>query len=157
MILRLSLFILLFCIGCRTESKIAKMKLIAEKNKDVVVLSSIIHHHLRKTRYASFTLEDILKYDTLGRITKNFSSIEVGAWPNIWRGGYAVYFKFSKERKQDTIKLTTSERIPPTVKIKKKIGISWVVRDKNFDGVIHYCYPERFYSLREIILRGAKK
>lgn len=92
------------------------MRIIADDNKDVVVLSSIIHHHLRKTRSTIFTLEDMLKYDTLGRITKNFSSIEVGLWPNIWRGGYAVYFKFSKERKQDTLKLTASERIPPTLK-----------------------------------------
>lgn len=122
MIFRVLPFILVLCIGCRTSSKTAQMQIIAEDNKDVVVLSYLIRDYMRKTRSTNFTLADIVKYDTLGRITKNFSRLEVTNWPNLWAGGYAVYFKFADRRNKDSLALTKYERIPWKVKMKKKLG-----------------------------------
>lgn len=122
MIFRAIPYILILCIGCRTASKTVKMSVIAEDNKDVVVLSYLIRDYMRKTGSTSFTLSDILKNDTLGRVTKNFSRLEVANWPHVWRGGYAVCFKFSDERNKDSVKLMQYERIPWKVKTKNKIG-----------------------------------
>ncbi|MFH0898414.1 MAG: hypothetical protein V1855_02455 [bacterium] len=153
MIFRVIPFILILLIGCRTASKTAQMRSIAEDNKDVVVLSYLIRDYMRKTDSTSFTLADILKNDTLGRITKNFSRLEVSNWSNSLIGGYAVYFKFSDDRNKDSVKLMQYERIPWKVKVKKEIGRNDTQRAKNFDGEIHFYYPERFYHITEIIIK----
>jgi hypothetical protein len=130
------------------------MSVIAEDNKDVVVLSYLVRDYMRKTGDTGFTLSDIVKNDTLGRVTKNFSRLEVANWPDVWRGGYAVYFKFSDERNKDSLKLTQYERIPWMVKKKKKIGRNDAQLAIKFDGEIHFYYPERHYHIAEIILKG---
>jgi hypothetical protein len=117
------------------------MRIIAESNKDVVVLSYLIKDYMVKTRRVRFTFEEIVKYDTLGRIKKSFSGIEVGNCPNPWRGGYAVYFKFAAERNKDSIKLTQTNRIPRKLKTKKEIGTTDKLRASKFDGEIHFDYP----------------
>ena len=129
------------------------MSAIADDNKDVVVLSYLIRDYMQKTRDTSFTLADIIKGDTLGRITKNFSSLEIGYWSNTWIGGHAVYFKFSDERNKDSVKLKQYERIPWNVKMKREIGRNDAQLAKHFDGEIHFYYPERFYHLAEIIVK----
>lgn len=153
MIFRVIPFILILCIGCKTAPKIAQMRIIAEDNKDVVVLSYLIRDYMRKTNNISFTLEDILKYDTLRQITKNFSKLEIDYWPNIWRGGYLVYFKFADSRNKDSVKLAQYEGVPWTVKTKKEIGSSKTQRANKFDGEIHFYYPERHYYIKEIIVK----
>jgi hypothetical protein len=153
MIYRVIPYILILCLGCRTASKTEQKVLIAEGNKDVIVLSYLIRDHMRNTKSSNFTLSDILVNDTLGRITKNFSGLEVANWSNIWIGGYAVYFKFSEERKTDSIELFPSERTPLKVKSKQTIGRTKAQRDKSFDGEIHFYYPERHYHVAEIIVK----
>jgi hypothetical protein len=146
-------FLVILCMGCRTASKQVKMSAIAEDNKDVVVLSYLIRDYMQKTRDTNFTLADIIKGDKLGRITKNFSSLEIGKWSNMRIGGYAVYFKFSDGRNKDSVKLTQNERIPWKVKMKKEIGRDDAQLAKHFDGEIHFYYPERFYRIAEIIVK----
>jgi len=134
------------------------MKVIGEDNRDVVALSYLIRDYMRQTDNTNFSLSDIIKYDTLGRVTNNFSKLEVAYWSNVWIGGYAVYFKFSDNRNKDSVKLTESERIPWKVKTtKEKIGRNDEQLSINFDGEIHFYYPERFYHIVEIILREHEK
>lgn len=156
MFFRLIPFIIILCIGCRTTSKTAQMNVIGEDNRDVVALSYLIRDYMRQTNNTNFSLSDIKKYDTLGRVTNNFSRLEVAYWPNVWRGGYAVYFKFSDNRNKDSVKLTESERIPWKVKTKENIGRSDEQISQEFDGEIHFYYPERNYHIVEIILRKHK-
>lgn len=151
--LRLIPLIIILCVSCRTTSKTAQMNVIGEENRDVVALSYLIRDYMRQTNNTNFSLSDIKKFDTLGRVTNNFSRIEVTNWPNVWRGGYVVYFKFSDNRNKESIKLTESERIPWKMKTKEKIGRNDEQLSKNFDGEIHFYYPERFYHIAGIILR----
>ncbi len=146
-------YLIILCLGCRTASRSVQMRVIAEDNKDVVALSYLIRDYMRKTRSDSFTLSDIVKNDTLRRVTRNFSSLEVADWPNVWRGGYAVYFKFSDERNKDSLKLMPYERIPWKVKTKKKIATTDAQLAIKFDGLIHLYYPERHYHIVEIIMK----
>ena len=111
---------------------------------------------MRQTGNTNFSLPDIIKYDTTGRVAHNFSRIEVTNWPNIWRGGYAVYFKFSDKRNTDSVKLTKSERIPSKLTTKENIGKSKEHLALKYDGEIHFYYPERHYHIAEIILRKDK-
>jgi hypothetical protein len=153
MIFRIIPFILILLISCTTASKRAQMRSIAEANKDVVVLSYLIKDYMRKTHSTSFTLADIEKNDTLERITKNFSKIEVSNWSNLWIGGYAVYFKFSDDRNNDAVKLMESEWIPSNIKMKKEIGRNDKQLAENFDGEIHFYYPERLFHISGIIMK----
>ncbi len=147
MIYRFIPFLLILLLSCNTATKKAQMISIAENNKDVVVLSYIIRDYMRKTNSINFTLEDIIKNDTLERITKNFSRLEVSNWPNPWSGGYAVFFKFADGRNKDKVSLRQYERIPWKVKMKKEIGRNEIQLAKNYDGEIHFYYQERFYHL----------
>ena len=153
MILRLIPLIIILFIGCRTTSKTEQIKVIAEDNKDVVVLSYLIRDYMRQTDNTNISLSDIIKFDSLGRVTNNFSRLEVANWPNIWAGGYAVYFKFSDNRNKDLVMLTESERIPWKVKTKENIGRNEEQLSQKFDGEIHFYYPERHYHIVEIIMR----
>lgn len=155
MISRLIPLIIILCVSvsCRATSKTAQMKVIGEDNRDVVALSYLIRDYMRQTNNTNFSLSDIIKYDTLGRVTNNFSKLVVANWPNVWAGGYAVYFKFSDSRNKDLVKLTESERIPWKVKTKENIGRNDEQLSEKFDGEIHFYYPERHYHIVEIILR----
>jgi hypothetical protein len=153
MFIRIIPFILILCLGCRTSSKTAQMKVIGEDNRDVVALSYLIRDYMRQTDNTNFSLSDIIKYDTLGRVTNNFSRLVVANWPNVWAGGYVVYFKFSDNRNKDLVKLTETERIPWKVNMKENIGRNDEQISQKFDGEIHFYYPERHYHIVEIILR----
>jgi len=153
MFYRLIPLILILCVSCVTTSTTAQINVIGADNRDVIVLSYLIRDYMRQTDKTDFSLSDIMKFDTLGRVTNNFSRLEVANWPNVWRGGYAVYFKFSENRNNDSIKLTETERIPLKVITKEKIGRNYEQLSINFDGEIHFYYPERHYHIVEIILR----
>jgi hypothetical protein len=153
MISRLIPFIIILCLGCRTASKTAQMNAIGENNRDVVAFSYLIRDYIRQTNNTDFSISDIIKYDNLGRVTNNFSRLEVANWPDVVHGGYVVYFKFSDNRNKDSVKLTESQTIPRKIKTKEKIGRNDEQLSKNYDGEIHFYYPERFYHIAEIILR----
>lgn len=153
MIFRLIPLIIILSISCRTTAKKAEMRLIGEDNRDVVVLSYLIRDYMLQTGKTNFSFSDIIKHDTIGRVTNNFSKLMVAKWPNVWAGGYIVYFKFSDNRNKDLIKLTEAERIPWMVKTKKNIGRNDEQLSQKFDGEIHFNYPERHYYIVEIILR----
>lgn len=157
MLYRLIPLIIILFVSCGTTSKTAQINVIGADNRDVIVLSYLIRDYMRQTDNTNFSLSDISKFDTLGRVTNNFSRLEVANWPNVWRGGYAVYFKFSENRNNDSIKLTETERIPWKVKTKEKIGRNDEQLSNNFDGEIHFYYPERHYHIVEIILRKHEK
>jgi hypothetical protein len=153
MILRIISLSIIFCVSCRTTSKTNRIKVIGEDNNDVVALSYLIRDYMRQTDNTNFSLSDIIKYDTLRRITNNFSKLMVANWPNVWAGGYSVYFKFSDNRNKELVKRTEAERIPWKVKTKENIGRNDVQLAIKFDGEIHFYYPERHYHIVEIILR----
>jgi hypothetical protein len=156
MLFRLIPFIIILSVSCRTASKTAQMKVIGEDNRDVVALSYLLRDYMRQTDNTNFSLSDIIKYDTLGRVTNNFSQLMVANWSNVWAGGYAVYFKFSDNRNKDLVKHYESERIPWKVKTKENIGRNDEHHSQKFDGEIHFYYPERHYHIVEIILRKPK-
>ncbi len=153
MLFRLIPLIIILSVSCRTTSKTAQMKAIGEDNRDIVALSYLIRDYMRQTDNTNFSLSELIKYDTLGRVTNNFSKLMVANWPNVWRGGYAVYFKFSDNRNKDLVKLTETERIPWKLKTKENIGRNDEQLSQKFDGEIHLYYPERHYHIVEIILR----
>ncbi|MCH5689863.1 hypothetical protein LWM68_39930 [Niabella sp. W65] len=153
MIFRTITFLLILFVSCKTASKTVQKKILADDNKDVVVLSYLIKDYMRNTRNTNFTLEDIIKKDTSGRITKNFSGLEVGNWSDPWRGGYAVYFKFADGRNNNSVKLTQDERMPWKVTTKTKIGRNKTQLAQKFDGEIHFHFPERGYHINEIVLK----
>lgn len=153
MLFRLIPLIIILSVSCRTTSKTAQMKAIGEDNRDIVALSYLIRDYMRQTDNTNFSLSELIKYDTLGRVTNNFSKLMVANWPNVWRGGYAVYFKFSDNRNKDLVKLTETERIPWKLKTKENIGRNDEQLSQKFDGEIHFYYPERHYHIVEIILR----
>ena len=63
------------------------------------------------------------------------------------------YFKFTDRRNKDSVKLKPYEIIPWKVKKNKEIGKNEAQLARNFDGEIHFNYPERFYQITEIILK----
>ena len=143
-------------IGCSTTSKTLQMNSINEDCVDVVELSYLVKYYLNQTDHTNFSLSDIKRIDTLGTVTNNFSRLEVANWPNVWRGGYAVYFKFADNRTKVSIKSTNPERISCKIKTKEKIGRNDAQIATKFDGEIHFHYPERHYHIAEIILRKHK-
>jgi hypothetical protein len=144
---------MLFATACRNSAKTMKVQAMAEKNKDVIVLSYLIRDHLRKTHNTNFTIEDILKKDTLRRISGNFSALKVGSWSNPLIGGISVYYRFSNKRNADSIQLNTDELLPWKLKEKKLIGKNAAELSGKFDGEIRFNYPERHYFLNKIVFR----
>ncbi len=62
----------IFIFGCTTSSKLTTNNPIAEKNKDVLILSTLIQEHLMKTDRREFNLNKLYQNDTLKRISNNF-------------------------------------------------------------------------------------
>jgi hypothetical protein len=153
MLFRLIPLIIILSVSCKTPSKTDQFNEIGEENRDVVALSYLIRDYLRQTHNTSFSLSDIIKFDTSGLVANKFSSLEVANWPNVWRGGYVVYFKFSANRNKDLIKLQEFKRIPRMVITNQKIGKNDDQRAQKFDGEMYFYYPERHYHIVEIILR----
>lgn len=155
MLFRWIILLAMISVGCTSASKTARKQAIAEENKDVVVLSYLIRDYLRQTNDTRFSLADIIKGDTLGRIKNNFSALEVGSIPGIWIGGYIVYFKFAEGRNNAGIQLKPHEEIPWKVTTQPKIGKSEALLARNYDGEIHLNFQERFYNIRAIIVKSS--
>lgn len=137
-------FILAFLLfGTGASSKPKKPNPLAESNKDVFVLATLIRSHLIQTGERTFNLSDIYKYDSLNRIENNFELVEFK-----YRGDYiSYYFKFVKLRNQ-VIELNRKEleRLYYPMWKKKKM------KDR-YDVEICIGYGERNYPVRKIILR----
>jgi len=132
-----------FLLGCGGTSKTTTTSLIAEKNKDVLILSSLIRDHLRRTKERDLNLNELVQNDSLRRISNNFESIELK-----YRGGYiSVYYKFSRSR-NNKIELTGKER-----EMLNRTG--WASRDLagQYDGEIRLNYGERFYNIKKITVK----
>jgi len=137
-------FILIFIIGgCKTPSELKTYIILSENNKDVFVLTTLIQDHLRKTNASTLDLNEILKNDSLHRLSNNFESIKLEP-----RGGYiSVYYNFSDSRDLN-IELNRLEQ--ENIKL-----IRWKEKKLNRqnDGEIQFEYGERFFQIRKIILK----
>jgi hypothetical protein len=137
----------IFIAACGTTSKVNTINPIAEENKDVLILSNLIREHLIRTNEIELNLIELLKNDTLNRITNSFEKVELK-----YHGGYiSVYYNHSKTR-NDKIELTDSERIMLTWKkvVTKNL-------DGLFDGEIQFEYGERFYRIKKVIIKSKYK
>lgn len=135
--------LLFLLVGCRTASKIAAPKAIAEKNKDVLILSSLIQDNLRRTHGRSLNLNELIQNDTLKRIANNFSKVDLRL-----RGGYiSVYYKLSESR-NNNIELTSKES-------EKLNWPKWVIKDmpEQYDGELRFDFGERGYKVNKIIVK----
>jgi hypothetical protein len=93
---RILIILTFLTIGCVTTSKQSTTNPIAESNKDILILSTLIRDYLRVTNGRVFGLNELYQADTLKRISRNFELIELKN-----KGGYiSVYYNFpSRERK----------------------------------------------------------
>ena len=132
-----------FLLGCGTTSNITTTNLIAEENKDVLILSSLIRDYLRQTNGRDINLNELIQKDTLQRISNNFEKIELKS-----HGGYiSVSYKLSASR-NNKVELTDKER-------EMLNGISWAAKGSTvqYDGDIRFDYGERFYHIKKIIVK----
>jgi hypothetical protein len=140
--IRILLMISLFIGGCSTLQSIKSADQIPEDIRDVYVLTILAQDYLRKTGGRDFNLEKLIKYDSLGIISKKFEIIEQKS-----RGGHiAILYKFSQKRNYKIEVTEYEKQIKENLKLieKKNIG--------NFDGEIQFEYGERFYNLKKIIV-----
>ncbi len=140
-----SLIILtIFLLGCSTPSRLLTTNPIANNNKDVFILSTLVGDHLRQTNGREFSLFELHKNDSLKRISNNFDLIEMKA-----KGGYiSIYFKFSKSRDESEIELSDQEK-------EMLVRNNWTEKrfDENYDGEIRFDYGERFYRIKRLALK----
>jgi len=114
-----------------------------QNNNDILILSILIQDHLRKTKGRDINLVELLKEDTLNRISNRFEKVELKS-----KGGHiSVYFKLSKSRDSKGIELSYKEK-------ERTDYFRWKKKElKNqYDGEIQYDYGERFYRLIKIII-----
>ena len=140
--IRILIIISLFIGGCSTASRISTADKTREDLRDVFVLTILARDYLRNTDGRDFNLEKLIVYDSLGRISKNFESIE-----QISRGGHiAIQYKFSKKRDYK-IEFTENEKQMKEIwRVIERINVG------DFDGEIQFEYGERFYNFRKIII-----
>jgi hypothetical protein len=140
---RIFIILAFFLLGCGTTSNITATNLIAEENKDVLILTSLIRDHLRRTNGRDLNLNELIQNDTLRRISNNFEKAELKS-----HGGYiSVSYKLSASRNKN-VELTSKER-------ELLNGVGWA--DKalpgQYDGEIRFDYGERFYHIKKIIVK----
>ena len=141
---RLLIILIIIVGGCKTSSELKTEINFSESNKDVFILSTLIQDHLRKTNARTLDLNEIIKNDSLHRISHNFENIKLEP-----RGGYiSVYYNYSDSR-DFNIKLNRQEQ--ENIKM-----IRW--KDKKlkepYDGEIQFEYGERGFYIRKIILEN---
>lgn len=139
------LIVAFFVFGCAASSKTIAPNPFAENNKDVLILSTLIQEYFSQTKdERDITLNEIIKNDTLKRISNNFEKIEL-----TFHGGYiSVHYKFSKSR-DNRIELSDDEK---RILYRKKC----VAKDvsEEYDGEIQFDYGERFYCVKKIIVKA---
>jgi hypothetical protein len=118
-----------------------------EKDHDVVLLAILIQDHLRKTNGREINLEEILRADTLNRISNHFEKVAC-----TFKGGHiSVYYTFSESRDVKEIELLDREK-------ERAKYFRWTEKKlKNeYDGEIRLDYGERFYRVMKLILNTSK-
>jgi hypothetical protein len=133
----------IFTIGCGTTSTVTSPNPIAEDNKDVLILATLIQDHLMRTNGREINLSELIQNDTLKRISNNFEKVELKT-----RGGYiSVYYKFSKTR-NNKIELTNKEKemLNSNKCIAKDLS-------EQYDGEIQFAYGEKFYHIKKLIVK----
>jgi hypothetical protein len=138
------LLFIVFMGGCASAPVTS---VISQDKKDVLILSGLIRDHLRKTGEREIDLIELLKKDTLNRISNSFELVELRPKGNIF-----VYFKFSEQRNTEEIELNRQEmQWASRVRWRKrKLGYG-------FDGAIRFKYGERFYLLTGIFIQKGSK
>ncbi|MDF2189134.1 hypothetical protein [Paraflavitalea sp. CAU 1676] len=134
-----------FAIGCSTTSRLTTNNPIAERNKDIIILSTLIHDYLSLTNGRDFGLNELCQADTLKRISKNFEMIELKS-----KGGHiSVYYRFSQSREIDKVELTDNEKA-------LLLRNNWTEKqfNKQYDGEIQFDYGERFYRIKRFIIKS---
>lgn len=119
---------------------------VPEKNKDVLILALLIQDYWLKTEASEINLSELVKTDTLNRISTSFERIELKH-----KAGYiSVYYKFSKLRSSKEIDLSDKEK-------EWTKPIRWKEKElKNqYDGEIQFNYGERFYNIHKVIVNRA--
>jgi hypothetical protein len=138
--MRLILILTIFTLGCASTSKSISA---SKGNEDVLILSTLLQEHLKKTDGRSANLDELTFKDSSSRIIKNFEAIEI-----VPEGRYmVVYYRFSKFRNSKSLILNDKEKsLMSKLKWKKKKLKS------EYDGEIRFDYPEKFYHLKGIFL-----
>lgn len=140
-----TLIILTLCaFGCSPTSRQSTNNPIAERNKDIIILSTLIHDYLSLTNGREFGLNKLRQADTLKRISKNFELIELKS-----KGGHiSVYYRFSQSREADKVELTDQEKA-------QLLRNDWTEKKFNnqYDGEIRFEYGERFYRIKKFIIK----
>lgn len=142
---RIFILLIILIIGCTSTSKVATISPIAESNKDVLILSTLIRDHLKRTKERAFDLNELIQNDTLRRIMNNFEKTELKK-----HGGYiSVYYKFSKSRENNKIELTDKEK----EMLKWK---NWTAKEMSgaYDGEIQFAYGEQLYHIKKLIVKN---
>lgn len=115
---------------------------VSTDNNDVLILSLLIQDHLRTVNERSVSLTELLKKDSLSRISNSFETVELK-----FKGGHiSVYYNFSQSRDSKGIILSDQE--------KELTGhFRWAEKDlkSQYDGEIRLDYGERFYRVIKII------
>jgi hypothetical protein len=114
----------------------------SEEDNDVLILTLLIQDHLRKTNGREINLEELLRSDRLGRISKSFEKVELKS-----KGGHiSVYYKFSELRESKEIQLLDKEK-------DRTKYFRWTERKmkNDYDGEIRFDYGERFYRIIRLI------
>jgi hypothetical protein len=93
---RILALLVIFALGCGPTANMGTNNALAEKNKDVLILTTLIQHQLRRTKEGPVDLNSVLQNDTLKRISNSFEKMEFK-----YRGGYiSVYYKLFRHKRQ---------------------------------------------------------
>lgn len=126
--------------GCASTSVSST---VSQDNNDVFVFALLVQDHLRKTDGRHISLTELIKKDTLQRISKSFETIDL----KLKRGHISVYYKFSESRNSKGIELTDKEK--ELIKNSRWTEKEW---KRKSDGELQFDYGERFYRLIKIIV-----
>ena len=141
--LRIFLLLTILLAGCATAPKVSQPNPIAENNKDVLILSSLVRYHLKNTNARAIKLDELLKYDTLKRISNSFKAVEL----KTSNGYISVYYTLSPSRQNSNITLTAKETEMLTWRI-------WTSKktDGPYDGEMRFAYGEKLFHHKKIIV-----
>jgi len=138
--MRILIILSLLIYGCASTSVPGT---VSQGNNDVFVFALLVQDHLRKTDARDISLTELMKKDTLQRISKSFESIDLKL-----KGGHiSVYYKFSELRDSNGIELTDKEK-----ELTKYFRRTEKELKSKSDGEIQFDYGERSYRLIKIIV-----
>ncbi len=140
---RLFLILIVVFFSCTASSRLKDPENLAEKNKDVAILSLLIHDELVKSRRDTFSLVALAQKDSLKRISDNFKSLEMKSYA----GHLSIIYQFAQTR---------NTRVALTEKEKQQLQyVRWELKKMkdDADGEIRFDYGERFYRVRRVYIK----